>query len=105
MIEFDLLIRSEGEKIAISFSHEARSAEMKKLHCIIVLCEASAERSTAHHEAEGTYMMYVAASYFLKESMHTCGVQLTPAFMQHSLCSRSIRLWSDVFFFNEKAYE
>ena len=47
-----ILTRNEEENIAMSFYHEARRAEVIKLHCIIVLGEAVAQRSTAHHERQ-----------------------------------------------------
>ena len=78
----------------MSFCHEARRAEVRKLNCIIVLGDATAERSTAHHEGYSAYMNNVVVNYFPKESKHTFGAQLTTAFMQHSLRSCSIHLWS-----------
>ena len=87
-----ILTRNEEENIAMSFYHEARRAEVIKLHCIIVLGEAVAQRSTAHHEGQSNYMNNVVADYFPKESKHTFGAQQTTAFMQHSLRSRFLHL-------------
>ena len=47
-----MLAWNEEENIAMSFYHEARRAEVRKLNCIIVLGEAVAQRSTAHHERQ-----------------------------------------------------
>lgn len=94
--------------LAMSFCHEDRRADMKKLHCMTGVRVASAQRVSAHfvrhaNDRHHWQLLHIrhrqqfACHSFVKESMHTCGALLTTAFSRNSLRSWLLHLWSVCF--------